>query len=276
MSPVADISARLAAGGFDWLGPDGLDTIARASRIARMPQGAVLFRQGDASDGCYLILSGAVKVLLSEPEGQQSLLAILGQGDIVGEMALIDRLPRSATVMALKGCELCHLNAAAFDRLVSTDIAVYRQLLCVLSARLRAGNERHATQRMALSGRLARAFLRLAATCGEQLPDRRVLIRQRVSQAELGHLIGAARENVNRQLAEWRRHRLLSRISGYYCLEDPAALEPLARGEARADRSSRLRKPPPRPAAARGLLRGALPARASCSRNGDRAQTQKV
>ena len=100
----------------------------------------------------------------------------------------------------------------------------------MLSARLRAGNERYALQRMALGGRLARAMLQLAHSCGEELPDRRILIRQKVSQAELGNMIGAARENVNRQLAEWRRHRLLSRISGYYCLEDPAALEPLARG----------------------------------------------
>jgi CRP-like cAMP-binding protein len=76
-------------------------------------------------------------------------------------------------------------------------------------------------------------LLQLARSCGEELPDRRILIRQKVSQAELGSMIGAARENVNRQLGKWSRRRLLTRISGYYCLEDPAALEPLARGPAR-------------------------------------------
>jgi CRP/FNR family transcriptional regulator, cyclic AMP receptor protein len=232
MSPGADISARLRAAAFEWLGDETLDYIARSSRAKRLKAGAVVFREGDQPDGCYLILKGAVKIFLSEPDGQQSLLAILGQGDIVGEMALIDRLPRSATVTALRGCELCHLSTAAFDRLAQSDIAVYQQLLRVLSARLRVGNDRYAQQRMVLSGRLARAFLQLALSCGEQLPGRRILIRQKVSQAELGHMIGAARENVNRQLAEWQRHRLLSRISGYYCLEDPAALEPLARGQA--------------------------------------------
>ncbi len=233
MSLNMDLNTRLRAGAFGWLGFDALDYIARTSRTSRLQAGAVVFREGDAPDGCYLILKGAVKVCVSEPDGQQSLLAILGQGDVVGEMALLDRLPRSATVTALKGCELCHLPTAAFDRLAQSDLAVYRQLLRVLSARLRAGNERYAVQRMALSGRLARAFLQLAVSCGEQLPDRRILIHQRVSQAELGNMIGAARENVNRQLAEWRRHQLLSRISGYYCLEDPAALEPLARGASR-------------------------------------------
>ena len=228
--PPIDLNARLRASPFGWLGNDAIEYIARSARTARVQAGAVVFREGDAPDGCYLILKGAVKVCVCEPDGQQSLLAILGQGDVVGEMALLDRLPRSATVTALKGCELCHLNTAVFDRLAQTDIAVYRQLLLVLSARLRAGNERHVLQRMALGGRLARAFLQLAHSCGEELPDRRVLIRQRVSQAELGNMVGAARENVNRQLAEWRRHRLLSRISGYYCLEDPAAFEPMARG----------------------------------------------
>jgi CRP/FNR family transcriptional regulator, cyclic AMP receptor protein len=193
----------------------------------------VVFREGDAPEGCYLILKGAVKVSVYEPDGQQSLLAILGQGDVVGEMALLDRQPRSATVTALKGCELCHLRTAVFDRLAQSDVAVYRQLVRVLSARLRAGNERYALQRMALGGRLAKALLQLAHSCGEELPDRRILIRQKVSQEELGNMIGAARENVNRQLSEWLRSRLLSRISGYYCLEDPAALEPLARGSAR-------------------------------------------
>jgi CRP/FNR family transcriptional regulator, cyclic AMP receptor protein len=227
-----DLIVRLRASAFDWLGGDTLAYIAATSRVARLQPGAVVFREGDPPDGCYLILKGAVKVSLVEPDGQESLLAILGPGDVVGEMALLDRLPRSATVVALRGCELCHLHTAAFERLAQTDIAVYRQLLCVLSARLRASNERYALQRMGLSGRLARAFLQLAHSCGEVLPDRRILIRQKLSQADLGHMIGAARENVNRQLGEWRRHQLLSRISGYYCLKDPRALERLARGDA--------------------------------------------
>lgn len=232
VAPISDLQACLSTSAFDWLGGDAHAFISRTARIARLPAGRVIFRKGDAPDGCYLILKGAVKVSLPEANGHETLLAILGSGDVVGEMALLDRQPRSATVIALKGCELCHLRTSAFDELARTDIAVYQQLLRLLSTRLRANNERFAAQRMALSSRLARAFLQLAQACGEQLPDRRILIRQKVSQAELGHMIGAARENVNRQLAQWRRGRLLSRISGYYCLEDPPALEPLARGEA--------------------------------------------
>jgi len=135
-------------------------------------------------------------------------------------------------VTALNGCELCHLPTVTFDHLTGTDRALHQELLRQLSTRLRVHNERHALQRMALSARLAGALLQLARSCGEQLPDRRVLIRQRISQADLGQMIGAARENVNRQLAEWLKSRLLSRIGGYYCLNNPSALEPLARDSA--------------------------------------------
>jgi CRP-like cAMP-binding protein len=66
------------------------------------------------------------------------------------------------------------------------------------------------------------------------LPDGRILIRQKISQSELGQMVGATRENVNRQLTEWRRQRLLSRIGGYYCLVSASAFEPLGRTDAAA------------------------------------------
>jgi CRP-like cAMP-binding protein len=100
-----------------------------------------------------------------------------------------------------------------------------------MTARLRASNETHTLQHMPLRVRLARTLLRLAKTFGEPLPGGRILIRQKISQLELGHMVGAARENVNRQLTDWRTGRLLSRIGGYYCLESLSAFELLADGD---------------------------------------------
>lgn len=203
--------------------------LVSASRVWRAAAGQVIFRKGDTPDGCYLILKGAVKVSLPTGDGQETLLAVLGKGDLVGEMALFDRLPRSATVTALKACELCQFGPATLEWLAKEDSAIFRQLLCVLSARVRAGNEMSHQQQMPLKIRLARTLLRLAQGFGTRLPDGRILIRQKLSQAELGCMVGAARENINRQLAQWCREKVLSRISAYYCIECRQTLERLAK-----------------------------------------------
>ncbi|MBX9592274.1 MAG: Crp/Fnr family transcriptional regulator [Hyphomonadaceae bacterium] len=223
-------------GGEASLGNISADTRAKliaASRTLRVAAGRVLFHKGDAPDCCYLILKGAVKVSLPSKDGQDTLLAVLGRGDMVGEMALLDQQPRSATVTALKSCELCQLPTTTLEWLAREDTAVFRQLLTVLSARVRASNEISHIQQMPLKARLARALLRLAQGFGERLPDGRVLIRQKLSQAELGRMVGAARENINRQVADWSKAKVLSRVSGYYCIQSLQALERLADLDAR-------------------------------------------
>lgn len=203
--------------------------LVAASRVLRVPAGRVIFRKGDAPDSCcYLILKGAVRVSLPSKDGQETVLAVLGKGEVVGEMALLDQLPRSATVTALKTCELCQLTTATLEWLAKEDYAAFRQLLCVLSVRVRAGNEAGRLQQMPLKARLARVVLRLAQNFGERLPDGRILIRQKLSQAELGRMVGAARENINRQLAEWCAAKVLTRVSAYYCIECPKTLERIA------------------------------------------------
>jgi CRP/FNR family transcriptional regulator, cyclic AMP receptor protein len=208
------------------------DCLADAAQIVRIPAGRIIFRQGDSARGCYLVLKGAVKVTIPASHGREMLLAVLGKGDLVGEMALLDGLPRSATVTALKACELRYISAAAFDRLAHADVGLGRQLLRAMAGRLRQHNEAYAVQQMSVRVRLAHALLHLGQRFGESLPDGRLLIRQKLSQAELGQMIGAARENVNRQLTEWSRDRIISRISGYYCLESPSTVQCLARGHA--------------------------------------------
>jgi CRP-like cAMP-binding protein len=232
--PVPLLSNRAIALGRAPLGgltAESLSSLAAVTLTLEVPAGRVVFRKGDPANGCYLILEGAVKVTLPAAGGQEALLAILSKGDIVGEMGLLDRQPRSATVTAVRPCTLSYISTAAFDRLAQTDIEMHRQLLRVMTQGLRASNEVHTFQHVPLRVRLARTLLRLAETFGEPLPGERILIRQKVSQLELGSMAGAARENVNRQLAEWRAGRLLSRIGGYYCLDSPADFELLARGD---------------------------------------------
>lgn len=226
----ADILALLSSENvFGAMREETRAKLVAASRVSRVPAGRVIFRKGDAPDSsCYVILKGAVKVSLPTRNGQETLLAVLGRGDVVGEMALLDLLPRSANVTALKACELCQLTTATLEWLAREDFAIYRQLLSALSARVRAGNEASHLQQMPLKIRLARALLRLAQSVGEPLPDGRILIRQKLSQAELGRMVGAARENINRQLTDWCRAKVVTRVSAYYCIECSQTLERMA------------------------------------------------
>ena len=215
---------------FHGLGDDALHRLSGMARPVLLPAGQVLFMQGEASNGCYPVLSGALRVSFFSADGHETVLALLGKGDVVGEMGLFDALPRSATVTAQTACELAFITAADFFRCADADPAIYRYLLKLLSARLRATNDAlAAAATLPLSGRLARVLLLLSESFGQALDGGRILIRQKLTQSDLCSMTGSARENVSRQLNDWRRMALISRISSYYCLEDPKALRHLAR-----------------------------------------------
>ena len=214
---------------FGALGEATLEKLSAVIRIVPLARGQILFSEGDSSNGCYCIVSGAVKVSLFSEDGDETLLAVLGKGDIIGEMALVDRLPRSATVTALKDSVLGIIGTQEFERLADANTDIYRQMLCVLSGRIRAANDQKASQQKPLNARIAQVFLKLSEGFGEKLPDGRIMIRQKFSQAQLGQMAGCARENVNRQLTVWRRDKLVSQLNRYYCLDDIKAMRREAR-----------------------------------------------
>lgn len=213
---------------FAGLERSALDGLARYSRVKTLERNEQLFEEGDASDGCYAILEGVLKVSMVSSDGHENLLAMLGAGDVIGEMGLIDAQPRSATATALKSCSLAFLATRDFKHAADTSPVIYVHMLEILSARLRTSNETATMQQLLpLRGRLARVFLRLAEGFGEELDGGRILIRQKLTQAELGRMTNSARENVNRQLKEWGREGLVTRISSYYCIEDDEKLRQL-------------------------------------------------
>jgi CRP/FNR family cyclic AMP-dependent transcriptional regulator len=220
-----DGSILSGSGLFQGLEKEALDSLARYSRHISLEPNERLFNQGDSSDGCYAILDGVLKVATTSSDGKEALLAMLGSGDVIGDMGLIDAQPRSASATALKPCSLAFLASRDFKHVANSNPVIYLQMLEILSERLRTSNEAATMQRLLpLRGRLARVLLRLAEGFGEPLEGGRILIRQKFTQIELGRMSGSARENVNRQVKEWANEGLVSRISGYYCLEDSEKL----------------------------------------------------
>lgn len=204
----------------------GLSLLARPMKISA---GTTLFENGDPGNGCYAVLEGSMKVSLLSVDGDEQLLAVLGPGDLVGELALLDGRPRSATVSALKDAQLAFIDKAAFERFADENPAVYRHMLAIVGKRLRHANDVLAARSfLPLPGRVAQTLLQLSETFGKQLDDGRMLIHYKLSQADIANMSGAARENVSRVLNDWKRSGTISRISGYYCLEDVKFLEQAA------------------------------------------------
>jgi CRP-like cAMP-binding protein len=121
---------------------------------------------------------------------------------------------------------LSFISRSAFEQVAAAHPEVYRHIVKLLVQRLRdTNNVVAATSFLSLKGRVAQALLSLAEAFGNDVGAGRILIRQKVTQSDLAAMAGIARENVSRILNDWMRAKLVSRLAGYYCLENRAALE---------------------------------------------------
>ncbi|GIK82700.1 MAG: Crp/Fnr family transcriptional regulator [Alphaproteobacteria bacterium] len=213
---------------FRALGDETRRQLAEALSRVDLPSDGVLFRRGAAVDGCYLLEAGALKVSIEDHAGRESWLAILGAGDMVGELGVVDHQPRSATVSALTNCRLWRLPVRDFDRLRQRDADLYFCVVQLICERLRITNLQVCNQRLGLEGRLAQTMLKLARAFGQPLDDGRVLVRYKIAQSRLAEIAGVSRENVNRQFGAWREAGLYEMISRYYCLRAIPQWERLA------------------------------------------------
>lgn len=213
---------------LDGLPEDLAVELTKVARTRAVKAGVTLFEAGDPGDGFYALLEGSLRVVLRGDDGEQ-MLAILPAGSIFGELALFDGEPRSATVVAAKPSRVAFFEKSAVFRFADENPAVYRHMLCIVGRRLRASNASLAARSLLpLNGRVAQTLLHLADLFGKDVGGGRILVHHKISQADLAAMVGAARENVSRVLNDWKREGQVSRIAGYYCIEDRPALKALA------------------------------------------------
>ena len=185
-----------------------------------------MFERGDTGDGCYWLRHGVLTVCVASATGEQRILAILGRGAIVGELAMIDGLPRSASVKAIRDCELSFVRRAALTEMLHRHPELYIDIVTTLAARLRqSDDDMVASSFLTVRARVARALVQFARQLGEEAGPGRILIRHKITQSDLAAMAGIARENVSRILNDWKRRKLVSRLSGYYCLENKGKLQ---------------------------------------------------
>ncbi|MCF3932199.1 Crp/Fnr family transcriptional regulator [Acuticoccus sp. M5D2P5] len=213
---------------LDGLPDDLAEALIKVARMRPIKAGAAVFEAGDPADGFYALIEGSLRVILRGEEGEQ-VLALLSPGAIFGEMALFDGEPRSASIVATKASRLAFFDKHAVYRFADENPAVYRHMLCIVGRRLRASNASLAARSLLpLTGRVAQTILHLSDLFGKTVGEDRILVHHKISQADLAAMVGAARENVSRVLNDWKREGYITRISGYYCIEDAAALRALA------------------------------------------------
>ena len=186
----------------------------------RLKAGATLLQAGDTGDGCYRLDSGLLKVSLISPQIKERIVAILTPGTVVGDLAVIDGLPRSASVFALTNCELRFLSRASFEHLVREHPEIHQYLVKLLAARLRQADDVIASLAfLPVTARVAHALLALAKNLGEEADSGGILIPRMINQGDIAAMAGVARENASRILSEWERKKLVTKSSGSYRID---------------------------------------------------------
>ncbi|MFN8075298.1 MAG: Crp/Fnr family transcriptional regulator [Kineosporiaceae bacterium] len=168
-----------------------------------LPRGDVLFHEGDPGDRLYVIVEGKVKLGRTSSDGRENLLAILGPGEMFGELSLFDPGPRNATATAVADSLLLGLGTEELHAWLAGRPDVARQLLAALARRLRRTNEALADLVFSdVPGRVGKALLDLSERFGRPAEDG-LRVAHDLTQEELAQLVGASRETVNKALADF-------------------------------------------------------------------------
>jgi CRP/FNR family cyclic AMP-dependent transcriptional regulator len=211
---------------FAGMSEESLQTITRSLRARRFKRGEVLFHEGDPGDALFVVASGAVKVVVPSEDGDEAILATLRRGDFLGELALLDGAPRSASAIALEATETLALPREQFHALVAGQPAIRDALLASLSGELRRLTTHVAELHfLDLTGRLAARLARLAEEHGEHLADGAIRLDAPLTQSDLAAMIGATRQSVNKLLGEFEADGLIVLERDSIMVPDMAALQ---------------------------------------------------
>lgn len=210
---------------FATLEPADLQRIAALAVPREWEPGQVVFREGDASDTCYIVRTGRARALRGHSDGRTITLATFGPGDIFGELAMFEDERRSATVEATEPTTAVAVLGPDMRRLMVEHPDISTRLVVALGRRLREMNVRLSRQSFqTVQSRVAAALgelVRERVAAGEAPSE--VLLR--TTQADLAQLAGSSRESASRFLAVLERAGVISQGRGRLTVHDPTALE---------------------------------------------------
>ena len=210
---------------FAALDDDAAAALRASMAQSTVPRGDVIFAEGESGDRLFVVLDGKVKLGQTSSDGREQVMAVLGPGEMFGELSLFDPGPRSATVTAVTDTSFASLSHEDLLRWLEGRPAVARGLLSQLAGRLRKANDVNADLVFSdVPGRVAKALLDLADRFGRTADDG-VHVHHDLTQEELAQLVGASRETVNKALADFAQRGWLQLEARAVVLLDIERLE---------------------------------------------------
>jgi CRP/FNR family transcriptional regulator, cyclic AMP receptor protein len=191
---------------FTLLSDQELDVVRSLASEKTYPKNAVVLTEGEAGDSLFMIQSGKVKVFIGDEDGREIILKILGPGSFFGEMSMIDKQPRSASVTTLETSTFLVLQHSAFEKCVEQAPRIAQMVMQVLAQRVREADRKIGTLAlMDVYGRVASTLLELSVYNNGKL-----MVGEKLSQQDLANMVGASREMVNRILKDLSERGFIS------------------------------------------------------------------
>src|SRR4051794_22008532 len=196
---------------FQGLAPAELAELNRLLRNSTVQAGTHFITAEQPGEVVYVLLEGTVKIYVTRCDGREVILAFLGPRDPGGEMSLVDGAGRSANVVTAERSRLLWRDRVTFQSCLRAMAPLANNLVRLLSHRLRFANEQiQALCTLDVTGRLARQILALADRYGSPEAGGEVWIPLRLTQSDLGEIVGASRERVNQVIVEFKQRGLIS------------------------------------------------------------------
>ncbi len=200
---------------FQAMTSEELDDTLKFAVERRCPRGSMIFQKDDEGSSLMAVLIGRVKISSVSVEGKEITLNVVSQGDIFGEIALLDGKQRSADATASEDTLLLVVERRHFLPFLRQNDDLYLRLLAVLCERLRRTSL--ALEELALfdlPARLARVLLKMAEDYGRPAAGG-MRIDMKLSQRDLSTLVASTRESVNKQMQSWRRDGVVDMDAGH-------------------------------------------------------------
>jgi len=221
MSPNVGVSLTVlrALPVFEMLDDECLAPLGRAAMLRKIPRNTIILHAGDRTDNIYFVLTGLLKVQVSDEEGREVILSMLGPGELFGEMGVLDDHPRSATVLTVDQSDVVVMGKADFKQclLENPDVSLF--IMRNLTRRLRLADRNiESLALLDVYGRVARLLLEVA-----EVVDGRRIVTRKLSKQDIAKMVGASREMVSRVMRDLMAQGFVQEQDGQLILIDLAA-----------------------------------------------------